>query len=82
MAVREFTDAAGTTWRVWQTRPTTDAVPIPGYERGWLSFESSSGTIRRLTPVPLDWERVSDVQLALLCRAATEVRRRRTGNVG
>lgn len=77
MAVRDFTDPAGVAWRVWHTKPIADAPRIPGYERGWLTFESSSGSVRRLTPVPLDWERVSDVQLAMLCRAATDAPQRR-----
>ena len=78
MAVRDFTDAAGNAWRAWHTAPVTDAVPIPGYERGWLSFECA-GELRRLRPFPANLETVSDVQLGLLCRVATPVRRRQPG---
>lgn len=81
MAVRDFTDPEGATWRVWHTQPTTDAR-MPGYERGWLTFESASGVVRRLTPVPLDWEHVSEVQLSMLCRAAALAPARRSSTAG
>jgi hypothetical protein len=79
MAVREFTDETGTRWQVWLTTPSTNAVAMPGYEKGWLTFEAddASRRLRRLTPVPRGWEEMSDVELTLLCRAASEATRRR-----
>ena len=38
---------------------------------GWLSFTSSAGTRRRLTPVPGGWETATNEQLARYCEAAT-----------
>lgn len=75
MAVRDFVDAAGVVWRVWETRPTSRATLNSGYENGWLTFESS-GSLRRLTPIPPEWERFSERQLEQLCAAATGASRR------
>lgn len=76
MAVRDFIDATGVPWRVWETRPTTDAIARPGYEAGWLTFESPA-QLRRLAPIPAQWEQVPDEQLERLCRRAVDGRRRR-----
>jgi hypothetical protein len=35
----------------------------PGYEKGWLCFESERGEKRRLTAVPKDWEKGDADQL-------------------
>jgi hypothetical protein len=35
----------------------------PGYETGWLCFESERGEKRRLIPVPKDWEQADADQL-------------------
>lgn len=35
----------------------------PGWEGGWLSFESAAEK-RRLVPLPKDWDKASDDQLA------------------
>lgn len=77
MAVRDFIDGAGTRWRVWETRPAARAAAAPGYETGWLTFESGS-MLRRLAPIPGGWEQLPDAELERLCRRATEGRRRRT----
>jgi hypothetical protein len=42
----------------------------PGLEQGWLCFESESEK-RRLTPIPPDWDKGSDEELAALCSRAT-----------
>ena len=51
------------------------AVINPGFEKGWLTFESSEGTLRRLAPIPSGWEEVGTERLDLLCRAARDVPR-------
>ena len=52
MASKDFTDASGMNWRVWNTVPISGAVINPGFEKGWLTFESDSGSLRRLAPIP------------------------------
>lgn len=74
MASREFRDSTGTTWRVWSTVPSGTSVRVTKFAEGWLTFESGDA-LRRLTPLPPNWERASDERLELMCRAATDVRR-------
>ena len=76
MAVRDFTDPHGMPWRVWHTQPSKGGALDHRFARGWLTFESAR-QVRRLTPVPMDWETLSDTELALLCRAAEEAPPRR-----
>lgn len=76
MASREFEDASGLAWRVWNTVPTSGAViNNPGFEKGWLTFESETGMLRRLAPVPPGWEGLPSDRLELLLRNAAEVPR-------
>ena len=77
MAHRQFTDAAGVVWRVFETDPT--AFPADWEHRaamlhadflgGWLTF-ASSGETRRLAPIPPSWSELPAEQLGLLCRNA------------
>ena len=78
MAVREFSDAGGRSWRAWDIRPEsihpqtkaedylTDCFVI-----GWVVFETTAGDEkRRLCPYPARWATGSDEELcALLGRA-------------
>ena len=75
MATRDFEDGRGISWRVWSTVPISGAVINSGFENGWLTFESSAGSLRRLAPIPAGWEAVPSERLAALCEAATEVPR-------
>ena len=75
MPSREFEDASGLAWRVWNTVPISGAVINPGFEKGWLTFESESGSLRRLAPVPPWWEELPTERLELLLRSATAVPR-------
>lgn len=69
MAYREFTDGDGTQWRAWDTYPGSAANVRPGFEGGWLGFESGDER-RRLAPVPPSWEEASDDELReMLSRA-------------
>ena len=64
MALRMFTDRAGTDWQVWdRDREGRD---------GRLCFQSATEK-RRLTPVPAHWEQVSAERLELFCRVADPV---------
>jgi hypothetical protein len=81
MASKDFTDASGMNWRVWNTVPISGAVINPGFEKGWLTFESDSGSLRRLAPIPAGWEQLPGDRLAELLRSANEVPRH-TGPMG
>lgn len=82
MAYREFVDSAGESWRVWSTVPSTGSRLRGGFDQGWLTFErinaDKSLPLRRLVPIPGDWESASDERLDLMCRSADEVARPRT----
>jgi hypothetical protein len=72
MAYAEFTDRDGTSWRVWETRPRSPQRLTGLHEEwaeGWLTFQSSSHTLR-LAPVPPGWEGFSPKRLDLLRRLA------------
>jgi hypothetical protein len=70
MALREFTDPSGRHWRVWDTYPDKPQLVRPGYENGWLSFETDGGEKRRLAPFPADWHGLDDAALTGLIQAA------------
>jgi hypothetical protein len=49
----------------------------PGFEQGWLTFESVVGT-KRLAPIPPAWDTLPDESLGeLLCRAVEASKKRR-----
>jgi hypothetical protein len=76
---REFTDSLGTTWTVREIHPG----PLPpklgellGRDRrqgGWLLFLSAAGEKRRLTPIPSEWQSLSDADLESHCKRARRV---------
>lgn len=64
MALRNFTDSQGHTWRVWNVVPQyatgrDEEQMTPGLQGGWLCFENS-GDKRRLSPIPVDWENAAN----------------------
>jgi hypothetical protein len=77
MAHREFTDAAGVLWAVWDVQPSisTDGVSAPGIllgedaAQGWLAFQSPTERRRFYMP-PANWETFTDAQLAKLLHHA------------
>lgn len=83
MAVRDFVDANGMSWRVWPVtpdalQPRTAAEDYLGeYGEGWLCFESASER-RRLARYPKDWETLSNEDLCSLLSAAAIVPARKT----
>jgi hypothetical protein len=83
MAVRDFVDANGISWRVWPVtpdalQPRTAAEDYLGeYGEGWLCFESASER-RRLARYPKDWETLSNEDLCSLLSAAAIVPARKT----
>jgi len=88
--LRIFSDANGTTWKVWDVYPSTGRLgagasrgpsdapltPFPARELtdGWLCFESDSEK-RRLAPIPPDWETCETCVLEELCGRAGFVTR-------
>jgi hypothetical protein len=83
MAVRDFVDADGVSWRVWPVtpaaiRPRTAIEDYLGeYGEGWLCFESASER-RRLADYPPGWETLSEEALRSLLKAAAVVATRRS----
>jgi hypothetical protein len=75
MGYREFIDSLGTMWKVWNTVPLAGAVLRADMKGGWLTFASIASPLRRLAPVPPEWEKLSDEQLERLCARAAEVSR-------
>lgn len=71
MAYREFHDEEGRGWRVWDTHPQSPHIVAPGFEKGWLSFETE-GEKRRLVPIPADWDSVPEPRLRDLLHSARE----------
>jgi hypothetical protein len=86
MAVRDFTDASGVSWKVWPVtpdslQPKTAAEDYLGdYGEGWLCFESASER-RRLANYPRDWAQLSDQALCDLLAAAAPVPHRKTSHI-
>jgi len=74
MPSREFMDSHGVAWRVWSTVPSGSSVRVTKFATGWLTFESAS-SLRRLAPLPPNWETAPMDRLELMCRAAAEVPR-------
>jgi hypothetical protein len=75
MPILEFVDSNGVTWRVWNTVPTARSTLSGEFDRGWLTFESEA-VLKRLAPIPPNWEASTPERLELMCRAAIEVPRR------
>ncbi len=76
--LREFKDRKGTEWLVWDVYPTTDGdrmadpasvFPHKEFADGWLCFESKWEK-RRVTPVPVGWDKWSEERLDDLCAGA------------
>jgi hypothetical protein len=68
MALREFEDASGRRWLVWDTVPAQVGA-LGEFAGGWLTFDDGAER-RRLAPVPEGWEAFPEPRLALLLRVA------------
>ncbi len=78
MAVRDFVDENGVSWKVWPVtphafKPRTAAEDYLGdYGDGWLCFESVAER-RRLAQYPRDWSNRNDGELSGLLKGAAVV---------
>jgi hypothetical protein len=82
--LRDFRDAEGREWRVWEVKPGSTGRPtnperyLGEYVKGWLAFESTQTEIRmRLPNHPLDWFRMADADLGRFLPQAVEVQKRK-----
>ncbi len=87
--LREFKDANGTAWKVWDVYPysgraprgsaadpasTFSAFPTRELSEGWLVFECDNEK-RRLAPIPPEWETCESCVLEEFCAKAGYVTR-------
>jgi hypothetical protein len=85
MAVRDFTDGGGRTWRVWDVMPESIHPPTKAedylaamYQTGWLVFETTAeDEKRRLAVIPQGWSELSDEELEALLAQAQVIPRRK-----
>ena len=82
--LREFTDAAGKEWRVWEVKPGSSgrqanpAHYLGEYVKGWLAFECLQDEARKRLPAPpTEWFRMADVDLGELLPRAVDVPKRK-----
>jgi len=69
MGLREFDDANGKRWRVWETVPARTEGLGNEFRAGWLTFDNGVER-RRLAPVPEAWTKMPPERLLLLLRVA------------
>ncbi len=82
--LRDFRDAEGREWRVWEVRPGSTGRPtnperyLGEYVNGWLAFESPQTEIRKRLPNhPPEWFRMADADLGRFLPQAVEVPKRK-----
>jgi hypothetical protein len=80
-AHRTITDARGVTWDVFAVHPEARLSPhsqLRGtFSQGWLCYDSGTEK-RRLSPIPENWQSLSDADLERLAERAEVAPRRRT----
>lgn len=83
--MRNFRDASGVDWTVFEVRRVNDesnwAYLPRGFRSGWLCFESLSGK-RRLSPVPDGWRALDEKDLEQMLRRASPVGRMARDTMG
>jgi hypothetical protein len=84
--VREFTDARGLAWRVWQVSPEQShgrrkSETYSGeYSAGWLVFEALDGSVRKRLPhYPAHWADLPSEGLEALLAEARAAPHRKSG---
>jgi hypothetical protein len=84
VALREFTDEEGRSWRAWAITPESIEPVTRGedyladcFVTGWIVFETADGREkRRLCPWPMRWESMTDAELRGLLDKAELISRR------
>ena len=70
---RVFDDFQGKRWHTYAVQPSgggAESVPLPdSFKHGWLCFESHD-QLRRLAPIPNEWESMPLEDLRELCSRA------------
>jgi hypothetical protein len=76
---RVFDDIRGRRWHAFAVRASdemTERAGLPeSFRQGWLVFESGD-ELRRVAPIPENWEEFSTEELRLRCHNAVGARRR------
>lgn len=82
---RTITDAGGVRWDVFAVYPEARLSPhsqLRGtFAQGWLCYDSETGK-RRLSPIPENWQSLTDTDLERLAARAEVAPRRRSGRPG
>jgi hypothetical protein len=80
---RSFTDPSGVVWDVFAVYPEARLSPrLRGtFPQGWLCFDSGPEK-RRLSPIPENWQALSDGELERLAARAERARPRRRSRSG
>ncbi len=80
---RSFTDQSGAVWDVFAVYPEARLSPrLRGtFPQGWLCFDSGPEK-RRLSPIPENWQALSDAELERLAARAERARPRRSRRSG
>lgn len=72
-SVRRFRVGIDVEWTVFEVTPT-QSLPLSGaLSHGWLCFERGD-EVRRLTPIPPNWETASESALTAMLAQAKPVR--------
>ena len=76
---RAFDDVAGVHWQAFAVHPSTPVGERSGlperFRGGWLSFESEN-EMRRVAPIPFNWEQLSIDELRELCQRGEKAPKR------
>lgn len=68
-SVRRFRVDNDVEWTAFEVIPEPSLLVNSNFSNGWLSFEGG-GELRRLVPIPPDWESASESDLrSMLARA-------------
>ena len=72
---RIFDDMRGKRWHAYAVHPSGRAALPEAFRNGWLTFESAD-EMRRIAPIPENWEALSIEDLRLLCHRADRAPKR------
>jgi len=73
--LRRFQNTNGALWKVFEVLPGPSLAVSSDLDDGWLCFERDDD-VRRLIPIPPNWETASESALADMLARAKPVRNR------